>query len=116
MHDKNLKDSKFNEWQDLVKETVKRFPERKRSFTTSSDIDVECLYYTEEKDYHEKLGFPGMYPYTRGIQPTMYRSRLWSMRQYDGFGYANEKNDCFRYLLVQIHNIRIFVIIFISYI
>src|SRR5699024_8201773 len=67
MHDKNLKDSKFNEWQDLVKETVKRFPERKRSFTTSSDIDVECLYYTEEKDYHEKLGFPGMYPYTRGF-------------------------------------------------
>src|SRR5690625_1964875 len=101
MHDKNLKDSKFNEWQDLVKETVKRFPERKRSFTTSSDIDVECLYYTEEKDYHEKLGFPGMYPYTRGIQPTMYRSRLWTMRQYAGFGSAQETNERFRYLLEQ---------------
>jgi methylmalonyl-CoA mutase N-terminal domain/subunit len=52
-------------------------------------------------DYEEKLGFPGEYPYTRGVQPTMYRGRLWTMRQYAGFGTAEETNERFKYLLNQ---------------
>ncbi|GGA67959.1 acyl-CoA mutase large subunit family protein [Ornithinibacillus halotolerans] len=89
-------------WKDSVEQIVKRFPERKQSFQTSSDIEVERLYYPENDDtYHEKLGFPGEYPYTRGIQPTMYRSKYWTMRQYAGFGSAKETNKRFRYLLEQ---------------
>ncbi len=52
-----------------------------------------------DPDYEEKLGFPGEYPYTRGVQPTMYRSRFWTMRQYAGFGTAEESNKRYRYLL-----------------
>src|SRR5690606_1362725 len=60
------------------------------------------LYYPEnDKDYQDKLGFPGEFPYTRGIQPTMYRSKYWTMRQYAGFGSAKETNKRFRYLLEQ---------------
>src|SRR5699024_3647938 len=79
-----------------------RFPERKDSFKTSSDIEVERLYYPKgDTEYNEKLGFPDTYPFTRGIQPTMYRSRFWTMRQYAGFGSASETNKRFRYLLDQ---------------
>jgi methylmalonyl-CoA mutase, N-terminal domain len=89
-------------WKDSVDQIVKRFPERKESFQTSSEIDVERLYYPEnDSSYLEKLGFPGEYPYTRGIQPTMYRSKYWTMRQYAGFGSAKETNNRFRYLLEQ---------------
>lgn len=101
MNDENFS-SKQNEWDQTVNKTVKRFPERKDSFTTSSDIDVDRLYYPEnDKEYENKLGYPGIYPYTRGIQPTMYRSRFWTMRQYAGFGSAQETNKRFRYLLEQ---------------
>ena len=55
----------------------------------------------EEWDYDEKLGFPGQYPFTRGVQPTMYRGRLWTMRQYAGFGTAIESNQRYKYLLEQ---------------
>ncbi|GAA0481784.1 methylmalonyl-CoA mutase family protein [Salinibacillus aidingensis] len=91
------------EWEKAVEKATHRFPERKDSFQTSSDIEVERLYTPENKDekYVEKLGFPGQYPYTRGIQPTMYRSRFWTMRQYAGFGSAKETNERFRYLLDQ---------------
>ncbi|SET59356.1 methylmalonyl-CoA mutase, N-terminal domain [Salinibacillus kushneri] len=91
------------EWEEAVNKTVQRFPERKETFTTSSDIEVDRLYLPEKEDekYVEKLGFPGQYPYTRGIQPTMYRSRFWTMRQYAGFGSAKETNERFRYLLEQ---------------
>ncbi|WP_042145835.1 methylmalonyl-CoA mutase [Paucisalibacillus sp. EB02] len=89
-------------WKESVDNNIKRFPERKSSFQTSSEIDVERLYYPEnDNDYYEKLGFPGEYPYTRGIQPTMYRSKYWTMRQYAGFGSAIETNKRFRYLLEQ---------------
>ncbi|MBS3679639.1 methylmalonyl-CoA mutase family protein [Ornithinibacillus massiliensis] len=90
-------------WKDSVAEILKRFPERKETFLTSSDIEVERLYYPSEVDstYMDKLGFPGEYPYTRGIQPTMYRSKYWTMRQYAGFGSAKETNKRFRYLLEQ---------------
>ncbi|WP_010093162.1 acyl-CoA mutase large subunit family protein [Ornithinibacillus scapharcae] len=89
-------------WKDSIEKSLKRFPERKETFKTSSDIEVERLYYPENDSvYEEKLGFPGEYPFTRGIQPTMYRSKNWTMRQYAGFGSAKETNKRFRYLLEQ---------------
>jgi len=90
--------SEQQNWDNLVESTLKRFPERQDPFTTSSNIEVERLY---SSDNSEKLGFSGHYPYTRGIQPTMYRSRYWTMRQYAGFGSAIETNNRFRYLLDQ---------------
>lgn len=86
-------------WEKEVEDILKRFPERKDEFQTSSGIPVERLYGQDQPDYD--LGFPGQYPYLRGIQPTMYRSRLWTMRQYAGFGSAAETNKRFRYLLEQ---------------
>ncbi|GIO28532.1 acyl-CoA mutase large subunit family protein [Ornithinibacillus bavariensis] len=97
----NQKDNE-KKWKDSVEETLKRFPERKEVFQTSSSIPVDRLYYHEnDSDYNERLGFPGEYPYTRGIQSTMYRSKYWTMRQYAGFGSATETNKRFRYLLEQ---------------
>ncbi|WP_409071770.1 methylmalonyl-CoA mutase [Mesotoga sp. BH458_6_3_2_1] len=91
------------EWKDKkVMPLLKRFPERKKEFKTSFDGPVETLYTPAEKDeYVEKIGFPGEYPFTRGVQPTMYRGRLWTMRQYAGFGTAEESNRRYRYLLSQ---------------
>lgn len=89
---------------ETVDKAVSRFPERKDKFTTSSsDIAVKGLYTPEDAalDYEQDLGFPGEYPFTRGVQPTMYRSRFWTMRQYAGFGTAKETNERFRYLLNQ---------------
>ncbi len=88
----------------------KRFPERKARFTTSSDTTtVEALYTpadggadpspTETATYLDKLGFPGDYPFTRGVQPNMYRGRFWTMRQYAGFGTAAESNERYHYLI-----------------
>ncbi|NLY77908.1 MAG: methylmalonyl-CoA mutase family protein [Tissierellia bacterium] len=93
------------EWEDNdVKKVISKFPERKETFRTNSDIEVNRLYTPldlEEWDYDEKLGFPGQYPFTRGVQPTMYRGRLWTMRQYAGFGTAIESNQRYKYLLEQ---------------
>lgn len=83
---------------------LKRFPERKEHFKTSFGSEIDTLYTPDELDswsYEEKLGFPGQYPFTRGVQPTMYRGRLWTMRQYAGFGTAEESNRRYRYLLSQ---------------
>jgi methylmalonyl-CoA mutase, N-terminal domain len=71
---------------------------------TDSEIEVDVLYTPEnvtEVDYLKDIGFPGQYPYTRGVQPTMYRERVWTMRQYSGFGTAEETNRRFKYLLEQ---------------
>ncbi len=77
-----------------------KFKERKETFQTDSGIEVERIYLPDESfDYASKLGFPGEYPFTRGIYPTMYRGRLWTMRQYAGFGTAEETNKRFKYLL-----------------
>ncbi|WP_217586652.1 acyl-CoA mutase large subunit family protein [Lentibacillus saliphilus] len=103
MEDKHAqnKSSEAN-WKQATEKALERFPERKPSFKTSSNIDVDRLYYPDPtENYNQKLGFPGQYPYTRGIQPTMYRSRFWTMRQYAGFGSAAETNNRFRYLLEQ---------------
>ncbi|WP_430785398.1 acyl-CoA mutase large subunit family protein [Virgibacillus flavescens] len=102
MNKKDSTSSNEANWKKSVDKTLKRFPERKETFQTSSDIDVNGLYYPVSNDnYEENLGFPGDFPYTRGIQPTMYRSRFWTMRQYAGFGSAIETNKRFRYLLDQ---------------
>jgi methylmalonyl-CoA mutase N-terminal domain/subunit len=83
--------------------TLKRFPERKPEFTTLSGIQAPGVLIPEDPDpdYTEKLGFPGEYPFTRGVQPSMYRGRLWTMRQYAGYATAEESNRRYRYLLEQ---------------
>ncbi len=82
---------------------LKKAPERRSEFRTFSDIPIPRFLLPEIADpaYPEKLGFPGMYPFTRGVYPTMYRGRLWTMRQYAGFGTAEETNRRFHYLLQQ---------------
>ena len=82
---------------------LERFPERKLDFQTSSGIPLPRLALPEDQDpdYPEKLGFPGEYPYTRGVQPSMYRGRFWTMRQYAGYSTAEESNRRYRYLLSQ---------------
>jgi len=87
-----------------LNKTLDRFPERKESFVTGSGKEIERLYSPEdisEIDYNRDLNFPGQYPYTRGVQPTMYRGRFWTMRQYAGFGTAEESNQRYKYLLEQ---------------
>jgi methylmalonyl-CoA mutase, N-terminal domain len=77
-------------------------PERRPRFTTTSDLEIDDLYTAEDLagwDADEALGYPGEYPFTRGVQPTMYRGRFWTMRQYAGFATAAETNRRFKYLL-----------------
>ncbi|MGQ9832634.1 MAG: acyl-CoA mutase large subunit family protein [Candidatus Villigracilaceae bacterium] len=92
----------YSRWKEnAYKKSIERFPERKPKFVTSSGIELPPVLVPAEagSDYMEKLGFPGEYPYTRGVQPTMYRGRLWTMRQYAGFSTAAESNKRYRYLL-----------------
>ena len=94
----------LNKWKETtLKKSLDKFKERREKFETSSGIEVPRVAMPEEevKDYAEKLGMPGEYPYTRGVQPTMYRSRFWTMRQYAGFSTAEESNKRYRYLLAQ---------------
>ncbi|MCP2606575.1 methylmalonyl-CoA mutase family protein [Candidatus Aminicenantes bacterium AC-708-I09] len=84
--------------------TLKRRKERKDKFFTSSNIEIKRLYTQEDNsdfNYNKKLGYPGAYPFTRGVYATMYRGRLWTMRQYAGFGTAEESNRRYKYLLSQ---------------
>ena len=95
---------KYKYWFDNIYSKFKsKNPERKKEFTTASFTPVKELYIPEDfqGNYEVKLGFPGEYPFTRGIQPTMYRGRFWTMRQYAGFGTAKESNQRYRYLLEQ---------------
>ena len=89
--------------EDSLQRVLRRYPERQDAFETPSGIEVERLYTPEDAgvDYLADLGFPGEYPYTRGIQPTMYRGRFWTMRQYAGYASAEESNKRYRYLLEQ---------------
>ena len=95
----------FTRWfENVYSRTIGKFPERSHTFTTASFEPVKPLYTSldaESFDELARLGFPGEYPFTRGIQPTMYRGRLWTMRQYAGFGTAEESNARYRYLLDQ---------------
>ncbi len=91
------------DWEEeCLKPALKR-PLRQESFTTPSGIPVDTVYTPEDADngYDDNLGFPGEYPFARGIQPTMYRGRLWTMRQYAGYASAEESNKRYRYLLDQ---------------
>ena len=94
-----------NAWEDSVlKKALSRSAERKERFETTSGIEIKRVYTSEDTqdcDYEDKLDFPGQYPFTRGVQPTMYRGRFWTMRQYAGFGTAEESNQRYRYLLEQ---------------
>nr|HET6901701.1 methylmalonyl-CoA mutase family protein [Ktedonobacteraceae bacterium] len=93
------------EWRATTARKAKeRTAERKKKFVTSSDIVVPDLVAAEDLqdfDAHEKLGYPGEYPYTRGVHPAMYRSRPWTMRQYAGFASAEESNKRYHFLLSQ---------------
>lgn len=93
------------EWQETtLASSLKRFPERQERFETTSGIWIDRVYTPEDLegfDYGAALGYPGEYPFTRGIQPTMYRARVWTMRQYAGYGTAEESNRRYRYLLEQ---------------
>ena len=98
-------------WEETtLRKTLERFPERKDGFTTGSGLPVDRVYIPDDApglahgsdgSPRDTLGLPGEYPFTRGVQPTMYRGRLWTMRQYAGFGTAAETNARFRYLLEQ---------------
>src|SRR5688572_14232160 len=95
-------DAAVKTWNDsVVAKTLAKFPEQRAKFVTASDRDVERLYAPDASvidQYAEKLGLPGQYPFTRGVQPTMYRGRYWTMRQYAGFATAEESNKRYRYL------------------
>jgi methylmalonyl-CoA mutase, N-terminal domain len=89
---------------EALQKATARAPERKPVFTSISGMPVERLYTPEDVsglDYNRDLGYPGEFPFTRGVQPTMYRGRFWTMRQYAGFGDAKESNKRYRYLLEQ---------------
>ena len=94
----NFKDYK-NKWREKVNKTK----ERDYSFKSASGEDVDLLYYPDDdkKEYIEKLNFPGEFPYTRGIHPNLYRGKLWTMRQFAGFGTPAETNQRFKHLLSQ---------------
>ena len=100
---RNDRSASKREWlEGLYARSVERVSEREYPFETSDGAPVDPVYAPDDVDgqkYLEQLGFPGEYPYTRGVQPTMYRGRLWTMRQYAGFGDAEESNRRYRYLL-----------------
>jgi methylmalonyl-CoA mutase N-terminal domain/subunit len=96
--------TEHDRWRDQTySPALARFPERKARFETASGIPLPPVLTPPESppNYLEELGFPGEYPYTRGVQPSMYRSRLWTMRQYAGYASAEESNRRYRYLLEQ---------------
>ncbi|MEY8001830.1 methylmalonyl-CoA mutase [Clostridium sp. Mt-5] len=99
-----VKKEKENWEKGTLSKALGRFPERKKAFKTTSNIEVKRLYTPEDVDnvdYNKELSFPGEYPYTRGVQPTMYRGKFWTMRQYAGFATAEESNKRYKYLLSQ---------------
>ncbi len=90
--------------EEILNKFISRFKERKPAFQTDSGISIDRFFLPradEVERYPAELGFPGQYPYTRGVYPTMYRSRFWTMRQYAGFGSAEESNRRYHYLLQQ---------------
>ena len=99
---KKIKD-KQDQWEsETLKKVIDNNPERKSEFVTTSSVPIKRLFLPTDMskfDYSEKLGFPGEYPYTRGVHPTMYRGRLWTMRMFSGFGSAEESNQRYKYLL-----------------
>ncbi len=98
----SLIDEKKRWERELYDPLITKYPERKQKFSTSSGIDLPpVMLPLETQDYLEQLSFPGEYPFTRGVQPTLYRGRFWTMRQYAGYATAQESNARYRYLLDQ---------------
>lgn len=93
-----------NQYEKLIEKIISKYPERYKEFLSVSGHKLKRVYTPEDCtgiDEQNDIGFPGIYPFTRGIQPTMYRGRLWTMRQYAGFGDAEESNRRYKYLLQQ---------------
>ncbi len=89
-------------WAETVQKATSRWPERQETFESLSEVPIRRLYTpvdVPDLEYLKDLGYPGEYPFTRGVQPTMYRGRLWTMRQFSGFGTAEETNQRYKYLL-----------------
>ena len=99
MKDEEIK-KEYEKWNQKTEETLKKFPER-GEFKTSWGEDVKRLYTPLDVGDYSEIGFPAEYPFTRGVQNTMYRGKLWTMRQYAGFGTAEESNKRYKYLLEQ---------------
>ncbi|NMB58777.1 MAG: methylmalonyl-CoA mutase, partial [Chloroflexi bacterium] len=94
--------SQYKKWyEERYSTSIRKFPERKPEFRTGSGIKIPSVAIPEPDDYLKNIGFPGEYPFTRGVQPSMYRSRFWTMRQYAGYATAEESNKRYRYLLDQ---------------
>ena len=95
---------KYKRWSDKLEPTLTKRPERKPDFVNTSGIPISRVYMPADvagSDYMDEIGLPGEYPFTRGVQPTMYRGRLWTMRQYAGFASAEDTNRRYRFLLEQ---------------
>ena len=104
MSDNNAIKKGFEEYNAGVEKSIAKFPERKKDFVTGSNAPVKRLYTpldTAHIDYVQDIGFPGEYPYTRGVQNTLYRGKFWTMRQYAGFSTAEESNNRYKFLLQQ---------------
>jgi methylmalonyl-CoA mutase N-terminal domain/subunit len=104
MNDEDAVQKDYAAWESGVEKSLARFPERKQVFTTGSKSPVKRLYTPlddSRRDYARDISFPGEFPYTRGVQNTMYRGRLWTMRQYAGFSTAEESNKRYKFLLAQ---------------
>src|SRR3954453_16604069 len=102
MQPKDLRD-RLNDWKSRLDKSKQKAPLRKERFETDAGVPLEDVYTPADSpvDYDAELGLPGEYPFTRGVQPSMYRGRLWTMRQYAGFGNAAESNKRYHYLLKQ---------------
>ena len=103
MTDEMFREERERWEKDILDPVLQRFPERKETFRTGSGDPVDRVYFPghPDDDQFARQGFPGEYPFTRGVQPTMYRGRFWTMRQYAGFGTAEESNRRYRFLLDQ---------------
>ncbi len=107
MEDRKLKESmKAKEsWEkECYRPSLSQSPERLSRFSTVSDLEIQKLYTPEDiprLDFVRDIGFPSQYPYTRGVQASMYRGRLWTMRMFSGFGSAEDTNRRYKYLLSQ---------------
>jgi len=101
----DLTPEELERWQETtLKKAVSKSSERRPSFTTTSHIELKNIFTpldAGDADYLPDIGFPGEFPFTRGVQPTMYRGRFWTMRQYAGFATAEETNQRYKYLLAQ---------------
>ncbi|HBD09671.1 MAG TPA: methylmalonyl-CoA mutase, partial [Syntrophobacteraceae bacterium] len=95
-------EKEHQEWVAEYEKALGKMPERVERFSTVSDLEVNRLYTPldiKNKDFLEDLGYPGHYPFTRGVQPTMYRARFWTMRMFAGLGGAEDTNQRFHYLI-----------------